>query len=198
MQLKKDTQYSMKMLLLGDSGVGKTAVIKRFVKGVFIPNYVCTIGIDYEIQYIFLNGKKVKLQIWDTAGQERFRTITRSLYKIAEGIILVYDCTKQESFENVHRWIKQIENHSCPDTTVILIGNKSDSVKKVVDEFNGQELADHYKIKFFETSAKENKNINEAFYCIANDVLQKKSASETQLDAVHINSKSKIKGWCCR
>eukprot|EP00762_Andalucia_godoyi_P003238 ANDGO_06678.mRNA.1 Ras-related protein Rab-8A len=169
----KNTQfdYLIKLLLIGDSGVGKSCLLLRFSDDTFTTSFITTIGIDFKIRTIELDGKRIKLQIWDTAGQERFRTITTAYYRGAMGILLVYDVTDENSYNNIATWMKNIEQHASENVCKILLGNKCDMVdKKVVDTARGQKLADDYGIKFLETSAKTNVNVEEAFFTIARDI----------------------------
>jgi len=173
MATSKNAQYDylIKLLLIGDSGVGKSCLLLRFSDDTFTTNFITTIGIDFKIRTIELDGKRVKLQIWDTAGQERFRTITTAYYRGAMGILLTYDVTDEQSFQNIRNWMKNIEEHAAENVNKILIGNKCDLVeKKVVDTQRGQQLAEGYNIKFLETSAKNNLNVEEAFFSIARDI----------------------------
>jgi len=158
----------IKLLMIGDSGVGKSCLLLRFSDDSFTPTFITTIGIDFKIKTIDLNGKRVKLQIWDTAGQERFRTITTAYYRGANGILLVYDVTDENSFLNIRNWMKSIDQHAADSVKRILIGNKADMVnEKVIETGRGQSLADEYGIKFFECSAKTDQNVTEAFMEIA-------------------------------
>jgi len=158
----------IKLLMIGDSGVGKSCLLLRFSDDSFTPTFITTIGIDFKIKTIELNGKRVKLQIWDTAGQERFRTITTAYYRGANGILMVYDVTDENSFLNIRNWMKSIDQHASDSVKRILIGNKADMTnEKVIETERGQALADEYGIKFFEASAKTNGNVTEAFMEIA-------------------------------
>jgi Ras-related protein Rab-8A len=158
----------IKLLMIGDSGVGKSCLLLRFSDDSFTPTFITTIGIDFKIKTIDLNGKRVKLQIWDTAGQERFRTITTAYYRGANGILLVYDVTDENSFLNIRNWMKSIDQHAADSVKRILIGNKADMVnERVIETVRGQALADEYGIKFFECSAKTDQNVTEAFMEIA-------------------------------
>ena len=154
-----------KILILGDTSVGKTCVLTRYTDNRFEKNYLSTIGIDYKLKNIKLdNGKTVKLQIWDTIGQDRYRAVTKNYYKGAHGIILIYDITDRETFENVRNWIKSIKTEADEKVVVILVGNKCDfEEKRQVSKEEGEQLAQELNLPFFECSAKENKNINEAF-----------------------------------
>jgi len=163
--------FLIKLLLIGDSGVGKSCLLLRFSDDSFTTSFITTIGIDFKIKTIDLDGKRIKLQIWDTAGQERFRTITTAYYRGAMGILLVYDVTDEQSFQNIRNWIRNIEQHAADNVDKILVGNKCDMVsEKLVENARGQALADEYGIKFFETSAKSNINVVEAFTSIASDI----------------------------
>jgi Ras-related protein Rab-8A len=161
----------IKLLLIGDTGVGKSCLLLRFSDDAFTTSFITTIGIDFKIKTIELDGKRVKLQIWDTAGQERFRTITTAYYRGAMGILLVYDVTDEQSFQNIRNWIRNIEQHASAEVDKLLIGNKCDMEgDKVVERARAQRLADEYHIKLFETSAKSNINVTEAFLSITQDI----------------------------
>ncbi|POY72407.1 putative Small monomeric GTPase [Rhodotorula taiwanensis] len=160
-----------KMLLIGDSGVGKSCLLLRFCDDAWTPSFITTIGIDFKIRTIELDGKRIKLQIWDTAGQERFRTITTAYYRGAMGILLVYDVTDERSFNNIRTWHANVEQHASEGVNKILIGNKCDwTDKKVITEQQGQELADELGLRFLETSAKGNINVEQAFFALASDI----------------------------
>ncbi|KAG2427245.1 hypothetical protein HYH02_014649 [Chlamydomonas schloesseri] len=140
----------------------------------FTSSFITTIGIDFKIKKVDVEGKLVKLQIWDTAGQERFRTITSAYYRGAQGILLVYDITDEASFNNVRNWMRNIEQHASDNVNKILVGNKLDlAEKRVVAEARGRALADEYGFRFFETSAKDNVAVEEAFLSVAKDVLHR-------------------------
>ncbi|OTF76923.1 ras-related protein Rab-8A,-like protein, partial [Euroglyphus maynei] len=133
-----------------------------------------TIGIDFKIRTIELDGKKIKLQIWDTAGQERFRTITTAYYRGAMGIMLVYDVTNEKSFDNIKNWIRNIEEHASSDVEKMILGNKCDiQDRRQVSRERGEQLAIEYNIKFMETSAKSSCNVEEAFFTLAKDIKAK-------------------------
>merc|ERR1712196_103156 len=140
---------------MGDSGVGKTCLLLRYANQSFSPTFITTIGIDFKIKNIELDGKRIKLQIWDTAGQERFRTITTSYFRGAQGILLCYDVTDRKSFDNVNVWMEQIAEHADDNVCKILIGNKMDKEDdRQVTQAEGENMAKKYGIPFFETSAK--------------------------------------------
>uniref|UniRef100_A0A0A9VV46 Ras-related protein Rab-8A n=1 Tax=Lygus hesperus TaxID=30085 RepID=A0A0A9VV46_LYGHE len=179
--MAKSYDYLFKLLLIGDSGVGKTCVLFRFSEDAFNNTFISTIGIDFKIRTIELDGKKIKLQIWDTAGQERFRTITTAYYRGAMGIMLVYDITNEKSFDNIKNWIRNIEENATTDVEKMLLGNKCDATeKRVVSKEKGEQLAVEYGIKFMETSAKDSINVETAFFSIARDI---KAKTEKKLEA---------------
>jgi Ras-related protein Rab-8A len=167
----KPFDHLIKLLIIGDSGVGKSCLLLRFTDDTFTPSFITTIGIDFKIRNIELDGKRIKLQIWDTAGQERFRTITTAYYRGAMGIMLAYDVTDMRTFDNIRNWMKSIEQHASESVDRILVGNKCDlSEKRVVSTEMGKALADEYSIKFFECSAKNSINVEEAFISLARDI----------------------------
>ncbi|XP_008429973.1 ras-related protein Rab-13 isoform X1 [Poecilia reticulata] len=160
--MAKKYDFLFKLLLIGDSGVGKTCLIIRFAEDNFNSTYISTIGIDFKVKTIEVDGKKVKLQVWDTAGQERFKTITTAYYRGAMGIILVYDITDEKSFENIQNWMKSIKENASAGVSQMLIGNKCDiEPKRKVSKETGEKLAKDHGIRFFETSAKSSINVEE-------------------------------------
>ncbi|MCO5563387.1 hypothetical protein L7F22_017028 [Adiantum nelumboides] len=181
----RDHDYLVKLLLIGDSGVGKSCLLLRFSDDTFTTSFITTIGIDFKIRTIELDGKRVKLQIWDTAGQERFRTITTAYYRGAMGIILVYDVTDESSFNNIRNWIKNIEQHASDNVNKILVGNKADmdESKRAISTARGQALAKEYGLNFYETSAKTNMNVEQVFFTIARDIKQRLSEAATKTEA---------------
>ncbi|KAF3481007.1 GTP-binding protein [Arthroderma uncinatum] len=167
----RNYDFLIKLLLIGDSGVGKSCCLLRFSEDSFTPSFITTIGIDFKIRTINLDGKRVKLQIWDTAGQERFRTITTAYYRNAMGILLVYDVTDERSFKNIRTWFSNVEQHASEGVHKILIGNKCDGEeKRAVSVEQGQQLADELGIPFLEVSAKNNINVDKAFYSLATEI----------------------------
>ncbi|CAK8672390.1 ras-related protein Rab-8A-like [Clavelina lepadiformis] len=184
----KTYDYLFKLLLIGDSGVGKTCVLFRFSEDHFNSTFISTIGIDFKIRTIDMDGKKVKLQIWDTAGQERFRTITTAYYRGAMGIMLVYDITNEKSFDNIKNWIRNIEEHASGDVEKMILGNKCDMTeKRAVDKARGERLAIEYGIKFMETSAKASLNVEEAFFTMARDIKAKMDRKMAQAPSQNTN-----------
>ena len=159
----KDVLY--KILLLGDSAVGKTCFLMRYTDNTFTEIHMSTIGLDYKLKNVQLdNGKIVKIQIWDTAGQDRFRSITKNYYKGAHGIILIYDVTNKKTFENVRTWINQIKEEVSEKVSIILVGNKIDDEEhREVPNVEGEKLANELGLMFFECSAKSGINIDSTF-----------------------------------
>ncbi|AMD22319.1 HGL021Wp [Eremothecium sinecaudum] len=162
----KNFDSIMKILLVGDSGVGKSCLLVRFVEDKFSPTFITTIGIDFKIKTVEINGKKIKLQLWDTAGQERFRTITTAYYRGAMGIILVYDVTDEVSFENTRQWFSTL-SYANEEAIILLVGNKKDMDKRTVTYEQGQELAKELGVPFIEASAKEDENVSDIFFTLA-------------------------------
>lgn len=166
--------YLFKLLLIGDSGVGKSCLLLRFADDTYTESYISTIGVDFKIRTIELDGKTVKLQIWDTAGQERFRTITSSYYRGAHGICVVYDVTDMDSFNNVKQWLQEIDRYATEGVNKLLVGNKSDMEdKKVVEYTVAKEFADSLGIPFLETSAKNASNVEQAFLTMARQIKER-------------------------
>ena len=144
---------------------------------------------------------QIKLEIWDTGGQERFRTITRSYYDRAMGVILVYDCTDTKSFEDIRNWMKQIENHARPDIAKLLVASKCDMSEKKITTEEAQELAKELKVEFCETSAKENNGVNEAFNCLVKEIIKKNEIGNDKpkdsFKVGKVDSQHKNKSNCC-
>ncbi|KAH8304677.1 hypothetical protein KR018_003053 [Drosophila ironensis] len=193
--------HLFKLLIIGDSGVGKSSLLIRFSDDTFSGSYITTIGVDFKIRTVDIGGLRVKLQIWDTAGQERFRTITSTYYRGTHGVIVVYDVTNGESFANVRRWLEEIQNN-CDVVNKVLVGNKNDDPnRKVVITEDAQRFAKQMDIELFETSAKDNINVDEMFLSITRQVLQHKlrtTSNEQQKDTIHLkNTPGTKRRKCC-
>jgi len=195
--------YLFKLLLIGDSGVGKSCLLLRFMDNSYTESYISTIGVDFRICSIDVNGKKIKLQIWDTAGQERFRTITSSYYRGAQGIIVVYDVTDMNSFVNIKQWLKEIERYASDKVNILIVGNKTDlKDKRVVTTLDAREYALNHDIDFLETSAKENTNVEKFFEKMTIKILEKTDATDIVRTAKRYsdnrtNKELKKKSSCC-
>lgn len=222
-----DYDYLYKVVLIGDSGVGKSNLLSRFSKNEFSLDSKSTIGVEFATRSIRVEDKTIKGQIWDTAGQERyvqinfssflsflhlhillettinnifetdsyrFRAITNSYYRGALGAMLVYDITRNETFENVRKWLQELREFGDPDMVIVLVGNKSDLVDlREVEVEDGQKLAEVEKLCFLETSAKENLNVEDAFLQMITKIY--KIASQKSLEAKNIASKPNLDGW---
>ncbi|XP_067829130.1 RAB3D, member RAS oncogene family, a [Heptranchias perlo] len=170
--------YMFKLLIIGNSSVGKTSFLFRYADDSFTSAFVSTVGIDFKVKTVYRNEKRVKLQIWDTAGQERYRTITTAYYRGAMGFLLMYDITNQDSFNAVHDWATQIKTYSWDNAQVILVANKSDlEDDRVVPSEEGRRLADELGFEFFEASAKENVNVKQVFERLVDIICVKMSES---------------------
>lgn len=180
-KMAREYDHLFKLLIIGDSGVGKSSLLLRFADNTFNGSYITTIGVDFKIQTVEIDGERVKLQIWDTAGQERFRTITSTYYRGTHGVIVVYDVTSGDTFANVKRWLHEIEQN-CDVVNRVLVGNKNDAPnQKVVLTEDAQRFANQMGIQLFETSAKDNINVEEMFMAITRQVLRtKKERKERQ------------------
>lgn len=175
----EDYKYLFKVVLIGDAGVGKTCLVRRFTQGLFPPGQAATIGVDFMIKTVEIEGEKIKLQIWDTAGQEKFRSITQSYYRAANALILVYDVCSQSTFDTLPQWMIDIESFAKHKVLAYLVGNKIDLVNnREIPTHIGQEWADRYEMKFLETSAKEADNVDKLFTEIAKELTHEERERE--------------------
>lgn len=159
-----DYDYLFKLVLIGDSGVGKSNLLSRFTKNEFNLESKSTIGVEFATKSLNVDGKVVKAQIWDTAGQERYRAITSAYYRGAVGALLVFDVTRRDTFENIERWLRELRQHTDPNIVMMLVGNKSDLRHLVsVSTDDGKALAERESLFFLETSALESTNVEKAF-----------------------------------
>jgi small GTP-binding protein len=194
----------LKILVIGESAVGKSCLLLRYTDNKFQETFMTTIGVDFKTKYIDIDGTHVKLQIWDTAGQEKFRSITRAYYRGAHGILVVFDISRRDTFNQTKMWIDSIRDSQGDANLidVILIGNKCDLVRAVTKE-EAQALANSYGIRYFETSAKENTNVEEAFLFLAGLALRKRLAGgskpRTEERKVRVEiSRGKSNGGGCK
>jgi len=162
--MQPDYDYLFKIIIIGDSGIGKSAILFRFSDDIYSNNYISTIGVDFKIKTVYTSGKMIKLQIWDTAGQERFRTITTSYYRGAHIIFICYDTTDRESFQNLDMWLAEVRKYASSNIQIVICGTKIDLVHEREISYNeGKSYAESHGFDFFETSSKENKNVDELF-----------------------------------
>ncbi len=168
---KRDYDYLFKLVLIGDSGVGKSCLLLRFADDAFTDSYISTIGVDFRFRTVQIGEKYVKLQIWDTAGQERFRTITSAYYRGAVGALLVYDISKHATFENVERWLKELRDHADSNIVIMLVGNKSDLRHlRAVSTDEAMAFAEKHNLAFIETSALDSTGVETAFHRILTEI----------------------------
>ena len=195
---KKQKELLYKILLLGDSSVGKTCFLMRYADNTFQEIHMSTIGLDYKLKNVQLDdGKIVKIQIWDTAGQDRFRSITKNYYKGAHGIILIYDVTSRKTFENIQNWVTQIKEEVSEKVNIILVGNKiDDENNRKVSSEEGKKMADQWGLDFFETSAKSGINIDTTFNDLVKKTVETYIKTEGKGDKLN-NKKSGNKKKCC-
>jgi len=171
--LAEEYDLMFKILLLGDSGVGKSSLLLRYTKNEFISDMRSTIGVEFALKYITIDNYQLKIQIWDTAGMERYRSITNAYYKGAKGVIVLYDICRKKSFENVDKWIDDFKSKADDDAVIILIGNKSDlDDKREVSKEEGESKAQMNKFAFMETSAKDNNNVQKAFETLFGEIVK--------------------------
>ena len=216
----QEYDYLFKLLLIGNSSVGKSSLLYRFVDNSWDENFVPTIGVDFvriyinniyiqKLKTLEINGKKVKLQIWDTAGQERFKNITASYYRGGHGVLVVYDITDRESFTNLNSWLIEIEKNANKNVFKLLIGNKSDLESQRQVQFDeGKAFAESNGMKFIETSAKTDQKVKEAFETLTKEIIKdnlnkNKPLSDEEKHKIKLNSnttdinKKKKEGGCC-
>ena len=170
-----DENYEImfKVVLVGDSFVGKTNIMSKYLKNEFDPNSRATVGVEFGTKNILINNKKIKIQIWDTAGQERYRSITSAYYKGAKGALIVYDITRRTSFDNIDKWISDLKLNGDKNICIIILGNKSDLAdKREVTKEEGIKKSEMFKTAFLETSALNGDNIGKAFEEIIGQITQ--------------------------
>ena len=200
--------YKFKVVVVGDSGVGKTNLIKRFVSNEFKSDSKATVGVEFLSKNFIINGEIFKIEIWDTAGQERYKSITTAYYKGAKGAMIVYDVTNQTSFDNVDKWYNEIKDKAAKNINLIMIGNKNDLVdKKIINSDSSTEKAKSFGIAIMETSALDASNVKEAFYLILQEMYksvksminntEKKDNVEGSGVQLNTDEKKKKKKKCC-
>ena len=200
--MSSESSKTFKILTIGESGVGKTCILRRFVENKFLKNHLATIGIDFKTKTLNINNQEIKLKIWDTAGQERFRNITTQYYKGADGIVLIYDVTDDASYEKIRDWMEQIlSNTKREDIGLVLLGNKCDMEPRAVTEEQGNKMAEELKVSYFETSALTGQGINEAFNELTRDIMKRKGVDNGGNENLelknNVSKKKKDGNGCC-
>ena len=206
MNSEQEAQIVLKLLLLGDSSVGKTSILLKYISNKFDESSISTVGVDYMDKIIDYNKFKIKLQIWDTSGEEKFRTITKNFYRNADGLLVVFDLTKKESYDHIRSWINEAKENNDKLKT-ILIGNKLDlKDERIVTIDVAKQFAEKNNLKYIETSAKDGTNINESFQAIIDLLFDGKSSEEilheftkqdSSLSVVDDSMEVKKKKSCC-
>ena len=174
----KNVELSLKILIIGDSQVGKTSLLLNYIDKIFPEEHISTIGVEYKEKFIKKDDFNIRLQVWDTAGQERFRSITKSIYRNTNGVLFVYDITSKESFVNVKNWIKDTENMD-KDIKGVILGNKIDLENgRVVSKEDLEEIGNKYKMPVLEVSAKKGINVNECFDKLVDELFKNKTRED--------------------
>ena len=194
---KRDYDQLFKLVLIGDTGVGKSCLLLRFADNQFTESYISTIGVDFRFKTVVVDGKTIKLQIWDTAGQERFRTITSAYYRGADGVVMVYDITHRESFDHVSKWLAEVNKHASEGCCKLIIGNKSDAPGRAVSIDEARQKSEELQVPFLETSAKSNTNVEEAFLTLASELLRRAPAEQPRKKRLSLAASASAKGRKC-
>ena len=205
-EVKED--YKLKVVVVGDSGVGKTNLIKRFVSNTYNPNTKATVGVEFLSKSYKINNQVFKIEIWDTAGQERYKSITAAYYKGAKGALIVYDITQKESFENINKWMSEVRDKSAKDLKIMIVGNKTDlESERQVSTDDALERAKELESPVMEASALDGNNVKAAFYDLLKemykeikkkiDIVENQNAGGEK-DGVQLNTnEEKEKKGCC-
>ena len=184
-----DDDKKVQLLIIGDSTVGKTSILSRYTNGDFNPHYLATVGLDFFKKDEVFNGKTIRIKIWDTAGQERYKSLTQGYFRNAEGIMIVYDVSNLVSFENLKYWIQSIKTHIDIDKgeiPAIIIGNKIDIFEREVKKEDAEAFAQQEGFKYFETSAKSGKGVNEFIKYLVKTVLRTSDEKEEEKERQYI------------
>ena len=167
------TNFSITIVTVGDVGVGKTSLLKRFALGKFEEVPTTTIGLDFLKREVVIDNETIEVKVCDTAGQERFRTITSGYYREAHGVLVIYDISDESSFNNVNRWVQDLERFANENINIMIIGNKMDDMRRQVETEHGKKHAELKNIPFMETSAKTSENVDEAFLMFIKQIVER-------------------------
>ena len=198
------SDYIFKIVLIGDTSVGKSCLLTRFADDQFTDNYVTTIGVDFRFKTMIVMDKIIKVQVWDTAGEERYRSITNAYYRGAEGILIVFDLTNEESFKSIQNWINEVTVFTGKDVIIICLGNKSD-LKSEISKNTIDEFKKKTNLEIFNVSAKTGEGVEEAFKHIIELLIKKNTDKKEENNAINLtpntnNNNSPIdkkKESCC-
>lgn len=169
--MEEAQEYQYKIVIIGDSGVGKSCLLQQYLRGVYDPDHPPTVGVEFGTKNMEIDGAKIKMQVWDTAGQEQFKSITRSYYRGVAGALVVYDITNEKSFNNVKTWLEEAQTQGNPNMSIVLCGNKLDAAnKRAVTESKAASFADLNGVSLLEVSAKSNIRVEEAFEKLARGI----------------------------
>ena len=178
-----------KIILVGDTSVGKTNIINKYIKNEFREDFYATIGVEFSHKKFVVENRKIKAQIWDTAGQERYKAITRAYYKGAKGAFIVYDITRKETFDDVDKWRNELISSCNQEITVMLIGNKCDlEDQREISKEQGEEKAKSFGFSFLETSALSGENLEKGFQMLIEEIYQKYKVEQSKSDEINLNS----------
>jgi small GTP-binding protein len=177
--MSKSWDFMRKIIVIGSSTTGKTSLLNRYSDDTFSTDFITTIGLDFKIKTIELNGHKIKLQMWDTAGQERFKTLTSAYYRNANGCLFVCDVTNRETFNDLNMWIKEFHDKKNENCICVIVGNKIDEIDRKVSPNELEKLAKFYNFKYFETSAKGNIGVDKMFSELTLDMIESLNRNPT-------------------
>jgi Ras-related protein Rab-18 len=192
-------QYNFKILLIGDSGVGKTSILSSFVNGTFEEGLKSTVGVDLRVKMVQVNDQDVRCILWDTAGQERFRTLTSAYYRGAQGVVLTYDMTSRSSFIDLKSWIKEMDQYLTTDPVTIIVANKVDRKdERTVSTSEGMAFAREQGTMYIETSAKTQQGIQQAFEELLQKIIELPQLCYdiTEKTTINVQPESTTDGYC--
>ena len=196
--LNRDYDHIFKIITLGESGIGKTSLIKRFAHDIFEENHLASIGFEFLIKVLDIENKIIKIQLWDICGSERFRIVSPSYYRRTNGAIVAYDISDKWSFDQVKFWVNEVKKHPEIKTNVVIVGTKCDILDREVTEEEGKKLADELGVKYFETSAKTGYNVNEAYNFLIKNIIDNYKNYESEKIELRRGNKIDKKKRCSK